>query len=42
LTPEKESVLTIARGAPAERGSPLDVGLVRISVVPVGEAGEAR
>jgi alpha-L-fucosidase len=42
LTPEKESVLTIARGAPAERGSPLDVGLVRISVVPVREAGETR
>jgi len=42
LTPEKESALTITRGAPAERGAPLDVGLVSILVVPVGEAEEAR
>lgn len=35
LTPEKESVLTIAPGAPAERGAALDIGLVRISLAPV-------
>ena len=42
LTPSEESVLTIAPGAPAERGAALDISLVHISVVLVGNAKVSR